>query len=183
MAKRIYNQTSLFGPLYAFLVVLSPPAAIKARIARIKKELDAIAEIGDRNLNSIAHITLTDKLTDDADFADTVSSFIVSQPSFPVKLQGWGYFDHGHSITIYLNVVNPGPIIKLAELLKSSSKTPHISLAKKIPHETFEKLRPCLEELDFEEEWTCTGVTVLRKLMSEKHLGWKDSFRIPLTGI
>lgn len=180
MAKRIYNQTSLFGPLYAYLVVLSPPAAIKAAISEIKKELNSIADINARNVRSIAHITLTDKLTDDADVTGTVELLLQNQKSFTVKLKGWNNFDHGHSVTVYLVVENPEPIVNLAGLLKSSSKSPHISLAKKIPHETFNKLLPYLEKMDYNAEWLCTEVTVLRKLMSEKHLGWKDSFNVPL---
>ena len=65
MKKRIHNQTSLFGPDYAYLVVLSPPDDIKADIALIKKELNAIADITEKNVHSIAHITLTDRRTDD----------------------------------------------------------------------------------------------------------------------
>jgi len=180
MKKRIYNQTSLFGPLYAFLVVLSPPENIKADIAKIKKDLNAITDIRDKNLHSIAHITLTDKLTDDADFAQAISGFIGSVQPFTIKIKGWNVFDHGHSVTVYLNIENPEPIIELMGLVKSSNKTPHISLAKRISHETFDRIKPYLDNLDYNAEWICTEVNVLRKLMSEKHLGFKESFKIPL---
>ena len=70
MKKRLYNQAALFGPLYAFLVVISPPEEVKASISKIKKDLNQIADITERNLHSMAHITLTDKLTDDIDFAE-----------------------------------------------------------------------------------------------------------------
>lgn len=182
MAKRIYNQTSLFGPLYAYLVVLSPPPHIKAAIAKIKQELNAIADITERNLHSIAHITLTDKLTDDVDFPDTIKALVQHEKPFPVKLSRWNYFNHGHSVTVYIAIENAEPIVNLMKLVNSPSGSPHISLAKKVPHHTFEKFKPYLDELQFEEEWICTGVTVLRKLMAEKHLGWKDAFTIFLRG-
>lgn len=180
MAKRIYNQNSLFGPLYAYLVVLSPPRHIKSTIAKVKQELNTIAGITERNLHSIAHITLTDKLTDDIDFPATIASIVQGEKPFTVKLSGWNYFDHGHSVTVYIDVVNLKPVVNLMKLVGSSSKTPHISLAKKVSHETFAKLKPYLDQLQFEMEWTCTEVSVLRKLMDEKHLGWKDSFTIKL---
>jgi 2'-5' RNA ligase len=180
MKKRIYNQTSLFGPLYAYLVVISPPDHIKKEIVNIKKEMNAITDIKERNLNSIAHITLTEKLTDDTDLANTVSVLTGNQQSFHVALQGWGYFDHGHSITIYLKVLHPEKIIDMAGSLKSSARTPHISLAKKISHDTFEKLQPYLNTLNYSAQWVCTEVTVLRKLMSEKHLGFRESIKVPL---
>lgn len=182
MAKRIYNQTSLFGPLYAYLVVLSPPAAIKEAIARIKVEMNSIADILPRNVNSIAHITLTDKLTDEPELFNTVGELTAGHPPFMVTVDGWGVFDHGKNVTLYLRVLNPEPVNGLAELLKSSARTPHISLAKKISHETLDRLGPYLNDLDYTAQWECTEIVVLRKLMSEKHLGWKDSFRVPLKG-
>jgi 2'-5' RNA ligase len=180
MKKRIYNQTSLFGELYAYLVVLSPPETIKADIAKIKKELNEIAPITDHNLQSIAHITLVDKLTDDSSLDETISGLITSVKPFTITIKGWGFFDHGHILTVYLKVDDPEPIVNLMTLVKSPSKTPHISLAKKIPHETFNQLKPYLENLDYSAEWNCTEVNLLRKLMSEKHLGFRESFKISL---
>jgi 2'-5' RNA ligase len=181
--KRIYNQTSLFGPLYAYLVVLSPPQKVKDEIAQIKKELNAIADITGRNLHSIAHITLVDKLTDDVDFPETIQALVQGQNPFTIKINGWSYFDHGHSVTVHLTIKDTEPIVRLMEMVKSPSKSPHISLAKKIPHTTFDKLRPYLDTLNYTANWQCTEVTVLKKLMAEKHLGFKDSIRIPLNKI
>ena len=180
MKKRIYNQTALFGPLYAYLIVISPPQAVKEAIALIKKDLNQIAAISERNLHSIAHITLFDKLTDDADVAATVSNLIASHVPFTLKIKGWSVFDHGHSVTVYLDVKNTTPLTNLMAALKSPSRSPHISLAKKIPHATFSELLPYLENLDYTAEWTCSEVTVLRKLMAEKHLGFRESFKISL---
>lgn len=180
MKKRIYNQTSLFGPLYAYLVVLSPPDTVKSDIARIKQELNTIADITLRNLHSIAHITLVDKLTDDVNFPDTIAGLVRGTKPFEISINGWGYFDHGHSVTIYLKVENPQQIIDLMELVKAPSKSPHISLAKKIPHNAFNKLRPYLDKLNFAATWQCADVIVLKKIMAEKHLGFKDSIKIPM---
>lgn len=179
MKKRIYNQTALFGPLYAYLVVLSPPDFVKADIAKIKENLNSMTDIRERNLHSIAHITLIDKLTDDAEIVEIVTRLISCIQPFTIRVSGWNIFDHGHSLTVYLTIENPEPIIDIMALLKSSSKTPHISLAKKISCESFDLLRPYLENLDYTAEWVCTEVNVLRKLMSEKHLGFKESFKIP----
>lgn len=180
MKKRIYNQTSLFGPLYAYLVVLSPPDTIKDEVAKIKNELNEIADITERNLHSIAHITLTDKLTDDSDFPAAIEKFISGHSAFPVKVNGWDFFDHGHSVTVYLKIIDPQSIIDLMVSMKSNTRAPHISLAKKISYETFDKLKPYLENLDYAAQWNCDEVNVLRKLMAEKHLGFRESFNLPL---
>jgi len=183
MKKRIYNQTSLFGPLYAYLVVLSPPDPVKIEVARIKRELNEIAAIGERNLHSIAHVTIIDKLTDDANFAEVITGLIAGGKEFTVRISGWGFFDHGHSVTVYLKVANPEPVVNLMQLVKSPSKSPHISLAKKIPHHIFSLIKPYLENLQYTAEWNCNEVNVLRKLMSEKELGFKESFKIPLSPV
>lgn len=180
MKKRIHNQTSLFGPDYAYLVVLSPPDDIKADIALIKKELNAIADITEKNVHSIAHITLTDRRTDDEALPEIIKELTSGSKPFPIRVQGWDYFDHKNSVTVYLKINNPEPIIKLMISVKSKARTPHISLAKKIPYKTFEVLRPYLEKLEYSAEWTCKEVTVLKKLMSKKELGFKDRVSIPL---
>lgn len=179
MKKRIYNQTTLFGPLYAYLVVLSPPESVKSDIAKIKNDLNTIIDIGERNLHSIAHITLLDKLTDDPDVAKTIAGLTTSIKPFMIRIKGWNFFDHGHSVTVYLGIEVSTPIINMMGLLKSSSKTAHINLAKKITYDTFNLIKPYLENLDYSAEWLCEEINVLRKLMSEKHLGFKELFKVP----
>ena len=58
-------------------MVLSPPEMVKAEITATKKELSDIANISNRNLHSVAHITLTDKLTDDAELKDTITALLL----------------------------------------------------------------------------------------------------------
>lgn len=180
MKKRIYNQVSLFGPLTAYLVVISPPDAVKLDIAALKKELDTISEIGEKNIRSIAHITLIDKLTDDASFPDMIKKLIKKREPFPVTINGWDYFDHGHSFTIYLKIENTAPIIQLINDIKPGSALPHVTLAKKISRETFDKLKPYLQNFTYRNEWVCKEIVVLKKLMSQKPLGFKEKFVIPL---
>ena len=178
--NRISNQMSLFGPLYAYLVIVSPPKTIKSAIAQIKSEMQQIAGIGDRNLQSLPHITLAEKLTDDISFPEMVTSLLNAQPCMEIMVKGWGFFDHGHSITVYLKIITADPLLHMSRLLKSHNTTPHLTLAKKITLCAFTSLLPYLENLDFKAQWTATEVTVLRKLMSEKHLGFREKFTIPL---
>lgn len=180
MGKRIYNQQALFGPLYAYLVVISPPQEVIDDIRKFKSVMHAFADIGEQNVHSKAHITLTDKLTDDADFAQTVAQLLKGQKHFDIKVSGHGFFDHRPKKTVFINVENQEPIIGLMRSLKVKSGFPHLTLAKKVMPDAFEQLRPWLADFDYAAQWTCTEVVVLRKLMSEKHLGFRESFRIPL---
>ncbi|RZJ67472.1 MAG: 2'-5' RNA ligase family protein [Flavobacterium sp.] len=180
MAKRIYNQTALFGELYAYLVVISPPDSVLAEIAKIKRVMNAIADIGDRNLYSVGHITLTDKLTDDDSFPETIANLLKGQTKFSVKLSGVGQSNHKDKNIILLHVADPEPIINLSRLLKSPSKSPHVALAKRISPETLAALQPYLINLSFEAEWICEEILVLRKRMSQKEKGFREQFKIPL---
>lgn len=180
MKKRIYNQTSLFGPLYAYLVIISPPEHVKNDIVKIKREMSRIIDLGDKNMHSIPHITLVDKLTDDVYFTETITKLIEDEKPFTIKVSGWNLFDHGHSLTVYLTIIFPHPIVNMMQLVKSTSKTPHLSIAKKISYDDFKKLVPFLNSLNFSAEWVCSEVLVLRKLMSEKHLGFREVFPVTL---
>jgi 2'-5' RNA ligase len=178
--KRIYNQQALFGPLYAYLVVLSPPVWIKDDISGFKKELDAISPIGARNLHSIAHITLTDKLTDDADFHKTVGKLLEEQHAFTIRLNGFDVFDHGKRKTLFAAVETQEPILNLMRQLKVLSGHAHLSLVKNISHENAAPLESYLRQKQYDATWQCNEVIVLRKLMSEKEKGFRERFVIPL---
>lgn len=180
MRKRLYNHSSLFGPFWAYLVVISPPLEIKKQIADIKKTLNDIYPLNPQNLHSIAHITLTESRTDDENFPEVIQNLLNGKKPFIIEIKGWDYFDHGNTVSIFLKVSFPEPIVDLMKAVKSKSKTPHLSLAKNVSHETLEKLTPHLEKLHYFPKWLCDEVTVLRKKMSEKHLGFRDSFKIPL---
>ncbi len=180
MAKRIYNQQGLFGPLYAYLVVISPPEDILRSISNLKLQMNRIADIGDKNLHSKGHITLTDKLTDDSDFHLTVTALLSGKPAFDIRLGGHGFFDHRPRKTIFLHVEHQQPFLDLMLALKKTSGFAHLAIAKKLPPATFEALRPWLSDLDYSAQWRCEEIVVLRKLMSEKHLGFREQFKIPL---
>lgn len=180
MAKRNYTQQALFGPLYAYLVVLSPPPWILAQLSGFKLQMAALADIGEANLHSRPHITLTEKLTDDADFATTVAQLLQTARSFPIEISGHGFFDHHSKKSVFVNVAPHQPILELMNLVKKKSGFPHLSLLKKLPPSEFEKLRPWLRDWNYSAQWHCTEVLVLRKLMSEKHLGFREQFKIPL---
>ena len=141
MKKRICNQISLFGPLYAYLAVLSPPESVRSQIASLKKELDAIAAIGERNMQSIGHITLIDSLTDDSDLQNTVAKMLHPAAPFLIRLKNANTFNHGSYSTLYLEIENSMPIASLMESLQSSSETPHLSIAKRLPNDKAEMLK------------------------------------------
>jgi 2'-5' RNA ligase len=181
MAKRIYNQQALFGELYAYLVVISPPENVKLQIAQFKQQMNEIADIGERNLHSIGHITLTDKLIDDPGFAGTIAALLQRQKQFEVRISGIDFFNHGaNKKTIYLKVEDPQPVINLMECVKAKSRSPHLSLAKNISAPAFEKLQPFIAAFNFTASWPCTEVVVLKKLMTQKHLGFRERIVIDL---
>lgn len=128
-----------FWSLYAYLVVISPPEWVRKEIAFLKKELNSITEIGDRNLHSIGHITLIDNLTDDPELKDSVAKMVQFTEPFLIRLQNVNTFNHGKYSTLFIDVENPNPIINVMKSLKSPYKTPHLSIAKRVPNDQAEK--------------------------------------------
>ncbi len=180
MTKRIYNQQALFGPLYAYLVVLSPPVSIREELDAIKKQMNAIVALGDKNLHAIGHITLFEKLTDETEIAQSVKNLLKEEKSFSIKLKGIRVFKNPKGHDIVLNVANTAAIQNLLKNFKVKSSGSFLSLAKRLDAETILKLQPFLNEFNREFEWHCQEVTVLRKLMSEKEKGFNENFTIPL---
>ena len=91
------------GELYAYLVALSSPVAVKTYISNIKKELNEIAPINDRNLQFIAHVTIFDKLTDDDVLHETISGLITTVKPFTIAIKGWGFFDYGLALNFNMH--------------------------------------------------------------------------------
>ena len=109
----------------------------------------------------------------------TMEALLAGQKPFRVKISGVAQFDQPNGHTIYLKVQNPEPIAELGKVLKTSV-SPHLKLARRLKSETVNKLEPYLATLNFEAEWTCTEVVLLRKLMSEKEKGFREKFRVLL---
>jgi hypothetical protein len=180
MAKRIYNQTALFGPLYAYLAVISPPADIISELKYIKGKLPGLNR---RSLQSTPHITLFERLTDDRNLADTVHQLLVNRPSFDIRLSGFTAFEHSKYSSIVLPVEDPMPITQINGILKENNKTPFLTFAKWLSTEECSLYMDLLAEIDFAAMWRCSEILVLRKLMSEKHLGFREKITIKLTNL
>lgn len=167
-------------PEYTYLVVVSPPDEIRAVVSKIKQDMDIIAPIGERNLNSIPHITLTGRLTNQPELIETVRYFVSGMPPFPINVTGIDILDLGAAKTIYLKVEANEHFDKLADALHTKAIVPCITLAKNIDAETANKLQPELSQHSYETEWLCTEITILRKRISDTEKGWREKFTISL---
>lgn len=180
MAKRIYNQTALFGPLYAYLLVISPPRELELRLQQIKLSLHERFPLGKSNMQSKPHITLFERLTDETALAETVKVILSKEQTFTVNVEEFVLFEHQRYSSIVLTVTPPEPILRLHQRLKTGQKAPFLTFAKWLRPEQAMIYMEYLNTLDFQASWTCSGLLLLRKLMSEKHLGFREKTVITL---
>lgn len=176
------EQLSLFGSNAApvarnrcdYFVLLSPPPAIIKKVATQKKTLSKIIRIGDKNLFSIAHISLFRMLTPENDelILGKLRRALQHLYTFTIRLNGAEFFIHGASRSLVLKIENPEPIRMIHALISrefrtSKGITPHLTIARNIPAKYAEKINP--EDFHLYDEFLCDRVTVLKKTGGEEH--------------
>lgn len=183
------NQLSLFTDKalpnlkqWEYLVVLPTTENIAEDIQQLKEKVKTMS-ISCEALFSKAHITLDNFVHVNPDMALLLEKILSGQKKVVVNLTGQAIFQHGSKKTLYLKVENPEPIKLLHALLtRKSAKnfTPHLTIAKNITPEDFEKLAPFLSEFDYKHQWICDRVTILKRLHGAKNKKFELAAEIPL---
>lgn len=176
------SQLSLFryemGPVRgtSYFIILSPIERVKEVVRTAKEVLRNQISLSVSNLKSIAHISLL-KFTapdDDGRVSKQIKTMLSSFPAFDIILGGSVIFKHGEqSKSLVLKIDNPGPIQQLHMLLlmafslRSSQKiTPHITIARAIPNEDFDKID--LSAFNYRDTFLCQEITVLKKAPNDR---------------
>jgi len=176
------QQLSIFGVKYEYLLLISPPENVKEEIAQIKRKFNAYFKNKICDLKSIAHITLHNKGYELDNYAKLVNDSVNDIKAFPITIEGWGKFDNNkkNKHVIYLKIKEPHPIISLMKSLKSKSHVPHITIAKEVNSELLPAIGKFFENLNYTAEWECKDVTILRRPILERHLSYKEAYRVML---
>lgn len=162
------GQILLFPPpeLNDYLIVVSPPIEIKKETKKLNTKLNKI--IGSEG-NYNAHISMFSQAWEkDSHLLERLKKAIADVNHFPIIINGVDVFSHGtKKKTVYLKVENPKPIQQLYEACKSELKlkkefTPHLTIEKNIPVTDFEKIQNDLNIFNYQCEWVCDRVTVLK---------------------
>jgi 2'-5' RNA ligase len=100
-------------------------------------------------------------------------------PSFNLFIDGFGFFNHGQKFkTIYaaieLDIRTKAWLNAIKEqLLIDGDITPHITIARKIPVESFNILWPYFQQLEFKASFKPDCLTVLRREVGKPYVPYK----------
>jgi hypothetical protein len=179
-----------------FFHLLSLPSANDQKIQKFKQA--CTKHIGNfPSMNARAHISFK-KWTDDVDrlsgtplllnkFHDIFERVFGNVPPPIIKLKGFGYFEHGpNQRTIYARIVMTEETkywfdyVKQVFLIKGEFN-PHVTIARKISTESFNKLWPYFKDFNFEDSFQIDFLTVLSKEAGKKYLGYQIYKQIPFS--
>ncbi|HZY39118.1 MAG TPA: 2'-5' RNA ligase family protein [Mucilaginibacter sp.] len=166
-----------------FLLIISPPDAVNYQVARFKKA--CAKHIGPFDAqHSKAHIsfglygeeiqTPRQKTFVMERFIDLVAEDINIMEPVELTINGFNVFSHGKkSKTIYAVIEvtekTTAWFNKIKEILRIEGNiTPHITVAKSLSIDNFNKLWPHFENLEFKHVFTPGCITVLTREIAEK---------------
>jgi 2'-5' RNA ligase len=93
-----------------------------------------------------------------------------------IYVNGLGIFKHGSNKTIYLQLEYKTPVADLAKALGGKSITPHITIARNLVPDDFDKAWECLRSVSYSNHFRCNSVTVLKRESNR----WNRYLELPL---
>lgn len=191
LAVRKNNKTMKYKD---FFLIISPPDGVIYQVSRFKRACAKYIGAFD-SLYSKAHISFglypeeiqnpPQKTFAMERFINLISEDINLIPPIELKITGFAYFEHGErSRTIYaaleMNEKTKAWFSKIKEILRINGKsTPHITIAKAISLENFERLWPFFQNLDFTYKFVPGCITVLTRDVDDKPSAYKLYREIP----
>jgi 2'-5' RNA ligase len=165
-----------------YLMLLSPPEAIKHEITRYKKASAKI--IGDYpSMNSPAHISIMHLERQKPFMADKnvllIEQTLAQLPPVLLHWDGFGYFTHLHKkMTIYGNIRSTPAVDAWFSHLKKKLKikksiTPHITVVRNVPENDFNLLWPHFRHKQLVEPFWINALTVVKRDTFDAYAKWE----------
>lgn len=159
-------------------LLISPSLPVAKDVSFFKQRFRRILGHSYDSEFSKAHISLVKYLDEHSDnllyhIADTVLSGF---KPFTIYINGFYVLNHGASRTICLNIINKNSVCELMKQLTGQESLPHITLAKNLGKEDFNKLWPTVRNIKYANSFKCEAITVLRG----NEGGWKYYTDLPL---
>ncbi len=151
---------------YLFLL-LSPPPFIIDHVRELKKMIRLIVGHSYESYYSKAHISILVNYFSNTDhFLYTLEDKMQSIRSFELVIKGFKVLHHGSRYrTICLDIANKNPVHEVMETVheKENVSLPHITLAKRLSLEEFDKVWSRLQDISYSNYFRCNQLTVLRR--------------------
>ncbi len=170
-------------PMYEdYLMLLSPPEAIKHEISRYKKASAKI--IGNyKSINSPAHISIMHMERQKPFMADKnvelMEQTLAQLPPVLLHWDGFAHFTHLHKkMTIYGNIRSTPASDEWFNQLKKKLKikkniAPHITVVRDVPEEKFNMLWPHFRHKKLVEPFWINALTVVKRDTFDAYAQWE----------
>ncbi len=160
-----------------YFFTITPPPPIQIFVSHQKKQVRGAIGHGFQCEFSLAHIPLfqynehhTDNFLYDDDWL--LSALL----PMDIYVNGLGIFKHGSNKTIYFQLEYKTPVAHLAKALGGKSITPHITIARNLIPDDFDKAWECLRGVSYRNNFRCNSVTVLKRESNR----WNRYLELPL---
>jgi 2'-5' RNA ligase len=178
---QVKQESPALDTVHQYFFIISPPDVIKSKVRSLKQKLHKAVGLSDYNLHSIAHISLmsfhTMRPVNDR-FIQAVQQLFSNNQAFEVNLNGFEHFEHGAvSNTIYAKLHNSDQIIKIYQELHTllglrvRSFVPHLTIARTISRNSFQKSFSVVNKNTFDEKFLCNSVTILERKLQHGVVG------------
>jgi 2'-5' RNA ligase len=145
-------------------VIISPSEEILQHAYYLKKNISEILGHRFEGEFSKAHVSLL-KYRDPHIDSELyrINSLLSTLKPFTLYIKDFDVLHHGNNRSVCFNVVNKNPIRELAEVLTGREITPHITIAKNLSPDDFDKVWSAIKRINYSNHFWCDHLTVLKK--------------------
>jgi 2'-5' RNA ligase len=185
ITKNISNLVSLnFKAMTGYqdyLIILAPSAEVTQQVKKLK--LSSAAVIGEyEGLFSKAHITVQPWMRKKpvwvGPLIPKLERDLQNLPPITLTIDGFDYFDQHETATIYAKLASTPQTKVWFKTLRRYFNTPpfepHITIARSINKDNFNKLWPHFKNKQWRHEFKVDQLTILRR----EHIGYDKSYKI-----
>jgi 2'-5' RNA ligase len=146
--------------------IISPPPHIRSDASVLKDDVHFLIGHSFIDRHSYAHISLF-KYNDEHmdDIVRYVAAKAAHMRPFNIFVKNLATFHHGPYRTIYLDIINKYPVRDIFEKLvrEDSNYVPHITIARMLSLQDFDKCWPELQNLNYSQHFLCDRITILAR--------------------
>lgn len=177
------DQLNLFDEeRFEYFFLIQPDMKTDREVRSYKMIVNNTISLSNENIWSVPHLSLFKWQVNggiDNYVIQKASNALKNLHAFKVKLDGVDIFTHGSTKrSLVLKVANPDPIRGINRSLinefnfKEQSLLPHITIARSIPVNDFNKLNYNFNQFNYKGEFLCNKISILKKKMgvNEKYI-------------
>jgi 2'-5' RNA ligase len=163
------EQLDLFGAtMCEYLVIIEPDPVTTAKVVELKKLLQTFIFLPDRTLHAQPHLSIGYRQSKDdaeAEIIRKIKSAVAGLHSFEIEIDGAEIWKDNYSERLVLKIVPSEATQQLMSVVqqalgKSSSKTPHITIANHLSKGSLDSLS--LDAFHYNHPFICNGITILK---------------------